>query len=399
MAWGLRDYGTATWDGGYVDCDHKVGRFTSPHSEIQGSNAGSGDMQAKDVCPKCGAIRIDDQIGLEQTPEAYVQRMVEVFREVRRILRPDGICWGNWGDSYSGSGSPGGDFRDGKGGDEYLRPYNRKGNGLKPKDLCGIPWRVALALQADGWWLRQDIIWHKPSPMPESVTDRCTKAHEYVFLLTKSARYFYDAEAIKEKSAGVSGGARFGKTIDAESDKICQREYERPEYNYRNKRSVWTVTTKPFSGAHFATFPPDLILPMILAGTSAKGCCPGCGAPWERVVERINTSSYEYHKEKGLSGYSKAYGDKGGNQGLNYGGGHKDNVNESKTIGWRPTCTCPEHDPHPCIVFDPFLGSGTTAEVARMNGRIGLGMDLNPAYEPLIVNRTRANDKPLEVYF
>lgn len=180
---------------------------------------------------------IEGQIGLETTPDAFVSSMVEVFREVRRVLRDDGTLWLNLGDSYAGR-----------------------------KQLIGIPWRVAFALQADGWYLRQDIIWHKPNPMPESVRDRCTKAHEYIFLLTKSERYYFDAAAIKEPE--VCGRKR-GPALhpDAVSTNGNAGLARRESDGMRNRRSVWTVTTKPFKGAHFATFPPDLIEPCILAGS------------------------------------------------------------------------------------------------------------------------------------
>jgi DNA modification methylase len=221
----------------------------------------------------------DGQIGLESTPEAYVARMVDVFREVRRVLREDGTCWVNLGDSYaantSGGASPqgGASARPKIDATEYAS--RRIPTGLKPKDLVGIPWRVAFALQADGWWLRQDIIWHKPNPMPESVRDRCTKAHEYVFLLTKSQRYYYDAEAVSEalsgkphapgnKCAADAGHLRNDFGTDA-----MQRVWGAS--GRRNRRSVWTVTTKPYSGAHFAVMPADLVEPCIKAGCPEGG--------------------------------------------------------------------------------------------------------------------------------
>jgi len=234
----------------------------------------------------------DGQIGLEQTPDEYVAEMVAVFREIRRVLADDGVLWLNLGDSYAGSGK--GAYADGqvrlteKSAKQITSTGTTQGSftkaivdGLKPKDLVGVPWRVALALQADGWWLRQDIIWHKPNPMPESVTDRCTKAHEYMFMLTKSAKYYYDNKAIKEPVAESSlKRAEYGWDCDRPStknasmggegihvDKMGTR-FVNPEG--RNKRSVWTVPTRPFKGAHFATFPPQLIEPCILA-TSREG--------------------------------------------------------------------------------------------------------------------------------
>jgi len=232
------------------------------------------------------------QIGLEQTPETYIAAMVEVFRCVRDVLADDGTLWVNIGDSYARQGgkvseqSRHWDGREHDPGAMHATRHVDNMPGYKPKDLIGIPWMLAFALRADGWYLRQDIIWHKPNPMPESVRDRCTKAHEYIFLLSKSERYYFDSEAIAEKAVGS------GET--------------------RNRRSVWTVTTKPYKGAHFATFPPDLIEPCILAG-ARKGD----------------------------------------------------------------------------IVIDPFMGSGTTAQVAVQHGRQYLGCELNKEYEELQKNRLK----------
>ena len=225
----------------------------------------------------------DGQIGLESTPEAYVARMVEVFREVRRVLRDDGTCWVNLGDSYAANAATSkkiGESHRGSDTPTLNQPHQcrvsvRGGEWrIKAKDLVGIPWRVAFALQADGWWLRQDIIWHKPNPMPESVRDRCTKAHEYVFLLTKSERYYYDAEAVSEAAAragGVAGGKKYRSgewhpTKQAHRDSLAGQVAAT-----RNRRSVWTVTTKPYSGAHFAVMPPDLVEPCIKAGCPEGG--------------------------------------------------------------------------------------------------------------------------------
>jgi DNA modification methylase len=227
---------------------------------------------------------VDGQIGLEQTPEKYIAAMVEVFRCVRDVLADDGTLWLNIGDSYAG-GSKAGEKRPGSGRADGIvddrGQRNRNGVGLvdgcKPKDLIGIPWLLAFALRADGWYLRQDIIWHKPNPMPESVRDRCTKAHEYVFLLSKSERYFFDSEAMKEPAVGGATGAaaslkRKGskreQTIPGQGYGTHRPEREDVAYNEtRNRRSVWTVATRPYKGAHFATFPPDLIEPCILAGS------------------------------------------------------------------------------------------------------------------------------------
>ena len=226
---------------------------------------------------------VDGQIGLEETPDAYVQRLVEVFREVRRVLRDDGTLWLNLGDSYASGGISPPSNKSTMQGTRPLSGKNiiRKASGsLKPKDLIGIPWRVAFALQADGWYLRQDIIWHKPNPMPESVTDRCTKSHEYIFLLSKSKSYYYDYEAIKEESVDFENSSKryehsFGGSKNEqllETGQVHTRPIGNREFDgKRNKRDVWTVTTKPFSEAHFATFPKDLIRPCIRAGCPANG--------------------------------------------------------------------------------------------------------------------------------
>lgn len=217
------------------------------------------------------------QLGLEDTPEEHVARMVEVFREVRRVLRSDGTLWLNYGDSYNAYNANRGastGFSDGASGRDH--PSAVRGlrtDSLKPKDLVGMPWRIAFALQADGWWLRSDIIWHKPNPMPESVTDRPTKSHEYVFLLTKSARYYYDADAVREKGIIPAGTlAAKGSTERSEMPGVNSRPREYKEYDgQRNLRDVWTITTHPFPDAHFATFPPKLVEPCIKAGCDACG--------------------------------------------------------------------------------------------------------------------------------
>jgi site-specific DNA-methyltransferase (adenine-specific) len=264
---------------------------------------------------------VDGQIGLEPTPDEFVAKLVAVFREVRRVLRDDGTLWLNLGDSYAA--------RIRQSGPEHAGELTRSGGaitkmvralpvGLKEKDLVGIPWRVAFALQADGWYLRQDIIWHKPNPMPESVTDRCTKSHEYVFLLSKSARYYFDSEAMQEPSvyAGKTGNFNGKKKVGRSEQPTGNERSDAPSYlvkDTRNRRSVWTVTTKPYKGAHFATYPPALIEPCILAGSRKGG-----------------------------------------------------------------------------VVLDPFNGSGTTGEVAILNGRSYVGIELNAAYIKLAETRIDA---------
>jgi DNA modification methylase len=266
--YGLRDYGTSQWEGGSEECDHRASKATVHASHV-----------FKGMCGQCGATRIDHQIGLEDTPDEFITAMVNVFAEVRRVLRDDGTLWLNLGDSYASiaggydeSGSRGATATIGAKTQSAVLKGRRRipSAGLKPKDLMGIPWRVALALQADGWYLRSDIIWHKPNPMPESVTDRPSKAHEYIFLLSKNEHYFYDVDAVREPQATL-GERHEGRSgyRDHHPSKESRTANERALHPLgANKRTVWTVATQPYDGAHFATFPPKLIEPCILAGSA-----------------------------------------------------------------------------------------------------------------------------------
>tara|TARA_R110002110_G_scaffold22315_2_gene86909 strand:- start:2761 stop:3762 length:1002 start_codon:yes stop_codon:yes gene_type:complete len=251
--WGLRDYNTGTWIGGDPNCPHmrktKIGKnCITGHKNMFDQNNVVGDAFFKSECSICGAIRKDDQFGLEETPEEFVENLVQVFREVKRVLRDDGTVWLNLGDSYSSGGRTTTTNQTLRGNKDYGVTRPKPSEGIKPKDLIGIPWRVAFALQADGWYLRQDIIWHKPNPMPESVKDRCTKSHEYIFLLSKNEKYYFNNEVIKTQSSSYFS-----------------------EDGKANKRSVWTVNTYSYKEAHFATFPKDLIEPCVLAGCPMGG--------------------------------------------------------------------------------------------------------------------------------
>jgi DNA modification methylase len=341
-------------------------------------------------------------LGEETTPEAYIGHMILCLREWWRVLRDDGTCWVNLGDSYASSQSTTGGYSDkstlsGFSSDNTKgRQMNRSENPtrldscLKPKNLCLIPARFALAAQADGWYIRSDIIWAKPNPMPESVTDRCTKAHEYVYLMAKSQKYFYDAEAVKEEASpetfarslrgvgenhkNVNGAP--GQTVHSMSTPRAHGEGT-PANPTRNKRTVWNIATSPYSGAHFATWPPKLVEPMILAGTSARGVCPACGSPWERVVEKGMTA----HDGETQSAYSngttanrlallrQAARERG-----------EEYTSAKKTTGWRATCECEAGDPIPATVLDPFNGSGTTGTVALDLGRAYIGVDISAEY-------------------
>ncbi len=347
----------------------------------------------------------DGQIGLEATPEAYVARMVDVFREVRRVLRDDGTLWLNLGDSYAANAATSkkvGESHRGSDTPKLNQPHQcrvsvRGGDwSIKPKDLVGIPWRVAFALQADGWWLRQDIIWHKPNPMPESVRDRCTKAHEYVFLLTKSGKYFYDAEAVSEaaSSNAVSEARRRRADCGAVGAKALRGERfgqsggglnGNCRGDRRNRRSVWTITTKPYSGAHFAVMPPDLVEPCIKAGCPDQ-CCSMCGAGYERITAKQK----RFESGSGRSGNAIE-----GKQDL---AASKTNstpdirmgpVVSVQTLGWAPACVCAASGTTPGTVLDPFAGSGTTLAVAAELGRNAIGCELNPSYIELAEQRIK----------
>lgn len=248
---------------------------------------------------------VPGQIGREATPAAYTHRLVELFRETRRVLKSTGTLWLNLGDSYAAAGNGGqGKKQQSNRGTRALAGMARKAPpGLKQKDIMGIPWRVAFGLQADGWYLRQDIIWHKPNPMPESVTDRCTKSHEYIFLLAKSKDYYFDHQAIKEKSEWFERDSRAqngrtphksGKTLEEGGHQYAITGVAFSLDGKRNKRSVWTVTTKPFKGAHFAAFPESLIAPMVLAGCPKGGLVldPFMGAGTTAVVAKRLERNY-----------------------------------------------------------------------------------------------------------
>jgi hypothetical protein len=468
-------------------------------------------IQYKDVCGKCGAKRVDKQLGLEPTPELYTQHLLEGYTEVKRVLRDDGTFWMNAGDCHAGSGKAGKNPEYWKKHTEFGKIGNKEHfgipmkipNGLKQKDLVGIPWRIAFALQGfavvpfhsfsiwadelklarekqdwecvqivegklrqmdllsklqtSGWYLRLDIIWSKGNVMPESCTDRPTKSHEYIFLLTKQPHYYYDIEAIREPqnpesvkryeynfwgdgTKETSGGGR----PDGASNTAGKKEFN---LLGRNKRSVWNINPIGYPGAHFATFPPSIPEIAIKAGTSERGCCPICGTPWKRIIERervatrpgtntkIDDTSEETHgnrdperhctttktigwepgcdckDEKAIAEWKKQCGaDKNGEY---HGHATKDfesagvqNASEvkarilegmgvKKMVGWEPNCEYGAYDPIPCTILDPFGGSGTTAAVASQLGRYYDIIELNPEYVKLIKERIKSRQTNL----
>ena len=343
----------------------------------------------KDKCGKCGAVRIDNQLGLEPTIEEYIAKMTVVFREVRRVLKDTGTLWLNMGDGYNSANTHSGSADK---VDWTVRLGQPAGTTkeLKPKDLIGQPWRLAFALQADGWYLRSDIIWHKSNPMPESVTDRPTKSHEYLFLMSKQAKYFYDADAVREEHSreykvGMDGGSgRDGGRYQGQGGFLESL----PNSAGRNKRTVWSIATQPYPEAHFATFPEKLVEPCIRAGTSERGYCAECGLPWVRVVDIQYTDAH-----RGMVGNQKKVITD--NHIMQSGRENDKRMDKNiTTIGWQPTCAC-SADTVPGLVLDPFFGSGTVGVVAAQNGRNWLGIELNPEYIKLAKKRIPTRQEQL----
>lgn len=316
--------------------------------------------------------------------ECFICHSVAYMREVKRVLRDDGVVFCNVGDSYysntKGTGGP--TKKQASNPGSFYDPIKLNGHGLKPKDLCLIPERLALALQADGWWVRAPIIWHKPNPMPGSQQDRPTIDFEFVWMLTKSARYYFDMEAVREdcitgNSArmGIVNGKRFGG--DAQATTPVSGLGTREVFNNpasRSMRAVWKIPTQSYSGSHYATYPEELVLRCLKASTSERGACPKCGKPWVRVVEKESyitrpTKGRDTQKAKQMPEFSG---------GLARVGGHV--AVDVTTIGWQPGCKCGIETTVPCRVYDPFIGSGTSIVAARRLGLAGFGTDLSMQY-------------------
>ncbi len=334
-----------------------------------------------------------DQIGLEPTIGDYVAKMVAVFEEVRRVLRDDGTLWMNLGDSYASTSTynaPRSSHTANGWKQQGVGPNAKIPAGLKPKDMIGIPWRVAFALQDAGWYLRSDIIWAKSNPMPESVTDRPTKAHEYIFLLSKSERYYYDAVAVAEPAKQWNGKAASFARDGAVGQHVLPGQsaaQHRPDRTdtvdglTRNRRSVWTVATVPYPGAHFATYPVELVDPCILAGTPAHGVCSVCGAPWVRVSEKHFEPQPDVRDPVKLAKASRK-----GMDASNGWGDAPRGATSISTLGWQPSCKCGA-PAVPATVLDPFNGSGSTGVAAIGAGRNYIGIDVSADYIALAHDR------------
>ena len=409
--WGLRTYGTEpqVW-GGIPGCDHRWRRDTVPAGNGQVShgmvattlNCASATRfpRLSLLCTECSAWK--GELGLEPTPELYVEHLADVFDAVWRALRPDGTLWLNLGDTYCTH--PAGltgtkrwqastlEIRD-RTGTGQAGSFDKRTPGLKEKDLVGIPWAVAFELRRRGWFLREDIIWAKRNPMPEPVRDRPTRSHEYVFLLTKSARYFYDAESVREPIRGSSLRRLRHHLPNPRDNPHYHSKHPHGDFRRfpmlantdpggRNLRSVWQIATQPYPGAHFATFPEALAEVCIRAGTSAKGVCASCGTPWQhKVVARGGGIGHDWHPNKSLA--------MGRGQGIAVPAIH-DGTYRRVDLGFHPGCSCESHEVLPSVVLDPFMGSGTVLAVARRLGRRSVGIDLNPKYAILAKERIDA---------
>jgi DNA modification methylase len=374
-----------------LNCKRDAENRFAPDSHAHGSDKLFSAVTSA-TCTRCGAWR--GELGSEPTPEQYVEHIVEVFREVRRVLRKDGVLFLNLGDSYAGSGK-GPTGKNGIGNQGKRQGFTDPGatipSGMKPKDLVGIPWMVALALRADGWYLRQDCIWAKPNPMPESVTDRCTRSHEYLFVLSKSAKYYWDGDAIKEPAVMKPQQRLTPRSEHPKGDEgrpLHRQPEGATDPGTRNKRSVWTIPTEAYPAAHFATFPRTLVEPCVLAGTSARGQCSACGLPWARTSERAYAATPKACKGPTRTGKLATEVEQQ-DRGVNWArDGHvKGLVRADTTTGWAPSCTCDAGEPVPQICLDPFAGSGTTLAVARWHQRRAVGIELNPEYARLIEQR------------
>jgi len=416
LYWGLRKYSglpDLIW-GGDSSCEHQWLDATYKRRSSDGLPGFSKERYDNKTyeelrrdkpiesafCSLCGAWK--GQLGLEPTPEMYIDHLVEICREIRRVLRRDGVFFLNIGDSYASGFASSDNKYKAMAGNE---PKQKFDTGLKPKDLCLIPFRLAIALQ-DGWWVRSVIIWSKPNPMPESVRDRPTESHEYILMLTKSARYYWDQETVREPqgnnthSRGYGDGGKKQRERTKEGTFVGFKESTPLTYlpSGRNLRSVWIFPTRGFSGAHFAVFPEKLPEICIKAGTPEVGCCSKCGKPWVRII-KLNRPEGAGKPDDELKGRDAEYRKLAVELGRspNKGSGFdrslstimREALNTTReTLGWQPQCKC-NADRVPSIVLDPFAGSGTTLLVASKLGRKSVGYELSEEYCRLIVERNK----------
>jgi len=436
--WGLRKYaGEQDLIWGDNHCEHEWGsQIETGDNRFRGVNANTGGNANPEIfaggkalsqfCSPCGAWR--GAYGLEPTPELYVQHTIEILREIRRVLRKDGCVFWNIGDSYFGGGnnrgnnSPISDKQASNFGAVGQCAEHQKNVGkhqtIKPKDLCLIPFRVALETQRDGWWVRSVIIWNKLNPMPESITDRPTESHEYILMLTKNKNYYWDAEAVREpytEPLNRWGGPEFrnsshkyielgghdGEQHYGATSMFRKGRPVRPDESGRNLRSVWTFPTQGYPEAHFATFPEKLPELCIKAATPEVGCCSKCGKPYERIVKVVGHQVTDAMKVAGCN----ASGMYAGSEKKDYSATLSQQPSESKRrilesmsevreSEWKPACNC-NAEAVPSIVLDPFAGSGTTLAVAKREGRRAIGYELSSDYCKLAKDRVMSVTLPL----
>ncbi len=417
--WGLRKYsGSQDLIWGDNHCGHEWGedikKMVNPQQDNSGGMANpigrgsqsftqgtAGELKLGNFCSLCGAWK--GAYGLEPTPEMYIQHTIEILREIRRVLRKDGVVFWNIGDSYAGGHVSYSNKRWQHGAGPNNEQHRWLGQGdpdLKPKDLCLIPFRVAIAAQEDGWWVRSIIIWSKPNPMPESVTDRPTESHEYILMLTKSAKYYWEADAVREPNdnTGIWGDQLKHKFNDdrgqgkhgATSMYANQTYEQRQKYltSGRNLRSVWTFPTQPYPEAHFAVFPEKLPETCIKAATPEVGCCSKCGAPWERILDKKSSAFNIRVRDAKAGRATPEEGHKATQEEIDgYPGNHPD-PGYRQTTGWQVTCKC-NADKVPSTVLDPFMGSGTTLWVAKVLNRRAVGYETSEEYCQLALERNR----------
>jgi DNA modification methylase len=373
--WALRDYGTAKWEGGNnPSCEHKVRERVTlnkgPAGVVGPRSQGHQQEGFKSQCPRCGAKRIDRQLGQEATPQEFVATLVRVFAGVHRVLRDDGVLFVNLGDSYA------------------------------DKSRCLIPERFVIAMQEFGWYVRDIIVWHKPAPMPVSVRDRCTPAWEPIYQFTKSPRYFWDQEAVKVKSATAGKPIKMADgwdTAPGSHGAFHRQGREAGRYTgavqaaTANPRNVWRISTEPMKAKHYAAFPSELPTRCIKAATSERGVCSRCLAPWVRVVERKRVATRPGEDSKVLNVEKICIAQASSRPGCDVEKNWRNSTlggtpQQTQTVDWQPTCQC-NADTIPATVLDPFSGAGTTCLAAARLGRHGIGLELNPEYVTLSIQR------------